>query len=78
MWSVKSVARYATVVLAGIVAGSNTVSAFQAWQQYRLWRERDPSGADASLTFAQLDLAVAGLSLAIAALVWWLLRPKPR
>jgi hypothetical protein len=78
MWSVKSVARYATVVLAGIVAGSNTVSALQSWQQYRLWRERDPSGADASLTFAQLDLAVAGLSLAIAALVWWLLRPKPR
>jgi hypothetical protein len=78
MWSVKTVARCATVVLAGIVAGSNTVSAFQGWQQYRLWRERDPSGADASLTFAQLDLAVAGLSLAIAALVWWLLRPKPR
>jgi hypothetical protein len=78
MWSVKTVARYATVVLAGIVAGSNTVSAFQNWQRYRLWREDDPSGADASLTFAQLDLAVAGLSLAIAALVWWLLRPNPR
>ena len=78
MWSVKTVARYATVVLAGIVAGSKTVSAFQGWQQYRLWRLRDPSGADASLTFAQLELAMAGLSLTIAALVWWLLRPKPR
>ena len=64
------------MLLAGIVAGSRCVSAWTALQRYREWRERDPSGAEASLTFAQVDLAIAGVCLAIAGLVWWLLRPR--
>lgn len=68
--------RYGIVLVAGIVAGYRCVSAWVAWQQYREWRERDPSGAEAMLTFAQVDLVVAALCLAIAALLWWLLRPR--
>ena len=44
-------------------------------------RGGDRSAADAYLTFAQVDAALAGLSLAIAGLVWWLLgqgNGKPR
>ncbi len=75
-WSLRSSVRYGVVLLAGIIAGSRTVSAVQAWQQYRLWRERDPSGADAYRTFAQVDTGIALLSLAVAVLIWWLLRPR--
>jgi hypothetical protein len=74
--SLRRLARYGTVLLAGFLAGSRCVSAWASLQQYREWRERDPSGAEASLTFAQVDLAIAGLCLAIAGLVWWLLRPR--
>ena len=37
-----------------------------------------PSGADASLTFAEFDVAVAVLSIAGAWLAWWLFRPPRR
>lgn len=73
--SARSVVRHVAVLLAGILAGGRTASAIRAWQQWRLWRERDPSGAEASLTFAQVDGAIAGGSLVLAVLIWWLLRP---
>lgn len=71
----REVVRYAVVLVAGIFAGTKVVGAVHAWQQYHIWSERDPSGADAYLTFAGVNAAVAGLSVALAALVWWLLRP---
>jgi hypothetical protein len=70
----RHIARYAVVLLAGALAGVRLVSAAQAWQQYLSWRERDPSAADAFLTFAQVDAAIVGVSLGLAGLVWWLLR----
>jgi hypothetical protein len=71
-------ARYAVVLLAGALAGVRIVSATQAWQQYLSWRERDPSGADAFLTFAQVDTAIVVVAISLAGLVWWLLRsPAP-
>jgi hypothetical protein len=73
-WSLRSAFRYGAVVLAGIIAGSRVVSAYEAWQQWRLWRERDPSGAEASLTFAEIDLVIAVLCVMTAGLIWWLLR----
>jgi hypothetical protein len=74
----RQMARYAVVLLAGALAGVKIVSAAQAWQQYLVWRERDPSGADAYLTFAQVDAAIVVVSLSLAGLVWWLLRsPAP-
>ena len=60
----------------GIFAGGRAIQAVQSWQQYRVWRERDPSGAASYLTFAQVDVAVAVVSILLAALVWWLLRPE--
>jgi hypothetical protein len=71
--------RYGVALLAGIIAGSRGVSAVQSWQQYRMLHEGDPSGADAYLTFAQVDAAIAVVSLCLAGLLWWLLgNGKPR
>ena len=77
----RHIVRYGIVLLAGALAGVRIVSAAQAWQQYLSWRERDPSGADAYLTFAQVDAAIVVISVSLAGLVWWLLRspaPTPR
>lgn len=68
--------RYGIVLLAGIIAGGRTVGAWQAYRKSLALREVDPSGADAYRTFAQVDLAVALSCLAVAVLVWWLLRPR--
>jgi hypothetical protein len=70
----RHIARYAVVLLAAALAGVRIVSATQAWQQYLSWRERDPSGVDAYLTFAQVDAAIVVISISLAGLVWWLLR----
>jgi hypothetical protein len=75
MASLKRTLRFSIVLIAAIVAGSQAVGAVQAWRKHRLWRERDPSAADAYLTFAQVDAVLAGLSVGIAVLAWWLLRP---
>ena len=62
-------------LLTGFIAGGRAISALQSWREYRVWSERDPSAADAYLTFARTDTAIAMLSLGLAGLVWWLLRP---
>jgi hypothetical protein len=69
--------RYLIVLVTGFIAGSRGVDAVRSWQEWHLWLDRDPSGADAYKTFFLINLATAALSLAIAVLVWWLLRPKP-
>jgi hypothetical protein len=76
VWSARGAIRAALVLLLGVVAGSRLVSAWGGWQAYQEWRGRDPSGADASLTFAEVDLAVAVLGIGGAWLAWWLLRPR--
>jgi hypothetical protein len=67
--------KYAVVLVTGFIAGSRTVEAVQSWRQWHIWSLRDPSAADAYRTTFMMNLVIAGLSLAIAALVWWLLRP---
>jgi hypothetical protein len=76
VWSLRGTVRAALVLLLGVISGSRLVSAWVGWQAYQEWRGRDPSGADASLTFAEVDLAVATLSIAGAWLAWWLLRSR--
>jgi hypothetical protein len=66
----------ALVLLLGVIAGSHVVSAWGGWQSYQEYRGHDSSMADAYLTFAEVDLAIAALSIAGAWLAWWLLRPR--
>jgi len=68
-------ARYAVALVGGVFAGARAIEAVQSWRQYRTWSERDPSGAAAYLTFAQVDVAVAVITVVMAGLVWWLLGP---
>ena len=74
--SLRTVCRYGAVLLAGIFAAGRLIDAYVAVQQWREWRYRDPSAADAALTFAEVDIAVALLALAIGWLIWWLLRQR--
>ena len=70
--------RYLVVLVTGFLAGSRAVDAVQAWKEWHGLSQADPSAADGYRTFFLVDLAVAALSLTIAGLVWWLLRPKAR
>ena len=67
--------RYGVALLGGFIAGSRAVTSVQSWQRYREWVNRDPSAADAYLNFAFGDAVVVMLSVSLAGLVWWLLRP---
>jgi hypothetical protein len=68
--------RYLIVLVAGYIAGSRTVDALRSWREWHSWAVKDPSGAEAYRTFFLVDAAVALVSLLIAGLVWWLLRPQ--
>jgi len=68
--------RYLVVLVTGFIAGSRTVDAARAWQEWHTWAARDSSGADAYWGFFLVNSAVALLSLSIAGLVWWLLKPR--
>ena len=73
--SIRNILRYSIALLGGIIAGVGAVTAIESWQHYRIWTGRDASTADAYLSFAATNLAVVVISLALAWLVWWLLRP---
>ena len=78
-WSIRTTVRYGVALLAGVIAGGRGVGAMQSWQQYRALKARDPSAADAYLTFVQVDAAIAVVSLCLAGLLWWLLgKGEPR
>ena len=68
--------RYLVVLLTGFISGSRTVEAARSWQEWHVWAAQDPSGAEAYRTFFLVNVAVAVLSLSIAGLVWWLLKPR--
>jgi hypothetical protein len=71
-----AIVRYAVVLLTGFIAGGRAVDAVHAWREWHRVSASDPSAADAYRTFCMVDSAVAVVSLAIAALVWWLLRQR--
>ncbi len=68
--------RYLVVLVTGFIAGSRIVEPARSWQEWHIWAARDPSGAEAYRTFFLVNVAVAALSLSIAVLVWWLLKPR--
>ena len=70
--------RYIVVLVTGFMAGSRIVDAAHSWQEWHSWAVNDPSGAEAYRTFFVVNLTVALLSLSIAGLVWWLLRPSAK
>jgi uncharacterized membrane protein len=74
--SFRNILRYSIALLGGIIAGVGAITAVESWQQYRVWTGRDPSTAEAYLSFAATNSAVVVLSLALAWLLWWLLRPR--
>ena len=67
--------RYLIVLVSGFIAGSRAVDAARSWREWHIWATEDPSGADAYRTFFLVNTTIAVLSLSIAGLVWWLLRP---
>lgn len=67
--------RRAVVLVLGFVAGSRGISAISAWRAWHDLAASDPSGAELYQTSAMLDLTIVGVSLALAALVWWFLHP---
>ena len=68
--------RYIVVLVAGFLAGSHAMDAAHSWQEWNSWGVGDPTGAEAYRTYFLISLAIALLSISIAGLVWWLLRPK--
>jgi hypothetical protein len=71
----KQAVRYLVVLLTGFIAGSRTVGAAQSWLAWQRWSSQDPGSAGAYRQIFLENTAVALLSLSIAGLVWWLLRP---
>jgi len=69
-------ARYGVVLAGGFVSGNRAIDAIQAWRHWREVALSDPSAADLYRTTFWLDLGIAAGSLAVACLVWWLLRPS--
>ena len=55
------IVRHVVVLLTGFIAGARTVDAVRSWKDWDLFLQ---------------NTVVAVLSLTIAGLVWWLLRPR--
>jgi hypothetical protein len=75
-WSLKNIVRSCVALLAGIIAGGRAVSAVRSLEQYHAMRMAEPSQAEPYLTLAAYDLGILVLSVTLAGLVWWLLRPS--
>jgi hypothetical protein len=69
--------RYVVVLTAGFVAGNQAIAAIHSWREWHEWLGRDRSGAAMYQDLFLMNAATIVLSLAIAALVWRLLRPRP-
>ena len=54
------------------------MDAVESWRRWQVSAAVDPSSAQANKNFFLTNAAVAGLSLIIAALVWYLMRPHGR
>jgi hypothetical protein len=68
--------RHGIALLGGFIAGSRGISAVVAWRAWHDLVATDPSGAELYRTTAMLDLTVVVVCVALAALAWYMLRPK--
>ena len=67
--------RYGCVLVAGYLAGTGVVSALTNWREWHRWAVDDPSVADLYRTNFWFDLASSAAAIALAALLFHLLRP---
>ena len=72
---VRSAVRYGCVAAGGFLAGNGIVSALTNWREWHRWAGDDPSVADLYRTNFWFDLASSAAALALAALLFHLLRP---
>jgi H+/gluconate symporter-like permease len=70
--------RYVVVLVTGFIAGSRCVDAVRSWREWRTVAATDLSAANPYRDFFLMSALAAAISLVIAALVWWLLRPQPQ
>lgn len=75
---VKTIVRYALVLLGGFLAGGRLVDAGDNWRGWHEWAVADPSAADLYRTNLWGDVTFAVLIVGVAALIYWLLRPNVR
>jgi len=68
-------ARFVVAFAAGAVASDRLVAAGRAWRLWHRWIGEDPSGADLYRTNFWIFSGAAALTVAVAGLVFWLLRP---
>jgi hypothetical protein len=68
--------RHLVVLVTGFLAGSRAVAAALSWRDWHRAGVLDPVAAANYRQDFLTDLAVAVLSLLIAGLVWWLMRPQ--
>ena len=68
--------RYGLVLIAGMLAGNRVVEAVRAWREWHAWVGADASGSEAYRTFFLVNTTAALLSIGLAALLWYLLRPR--
>jgi len=61
---------------AGAVASDRLIAAGRAWRLWHRWIREDPSGADLYRTNVWIFSCEAALMVAIAGVVFWLLRPR--
>lgn len=67
--------RHGVALVGGFVAGSRGIAAVEAWRMWHDLAATDPSGAELYQTTALLDIGIVVVTLCLAALAWWLLRP---
>jgi hypothetical protein len=72
---VRTLTRYAVVLVAGFIAGGQLVGAAQAWREWHRWAISDPSAADLYRTNFWIAVTIAALSLSLGWLIFRLLRP---
>jgi len=71
----REMARFVVAFAAGAVASDRLVAAGYAWRLWHRWIREDPSGADLYRTNFWIFSCAAALAVAVAGVVFWLLRP---
>lgn len=72
----REMARFVVAFAAGAVVSDRLIAAGRAWRLWHRWIRQDPSGADLYRTNFWILSCEAALTMAMAGVVFWLLRPN--